>query len=65
LREGRTKQIGQKLRIHVSTAKKTTLILFISRGNYDHGGGVLAIQLFILFDYFRFRGFAHNANFLI
>jgi hypothetical protein len=65
LREGRAKQTEQKLPIHVSTAKENTLIFFISRGIYNHGGGILAIQLFILFNYFRFRCFAHNANFLI
>jgi len=41
------------------------MILFISRRNYSHGGGILAIQPFILFDYFRFRSFANNANLLI
>jgi hypothetical protein len=43
--------------------KKNKLILFISRRNYNHGGGILAVQHFILFGYFRFRSFAHNANF--
>jgi len=65
LREGRAKQTGQKLPVHVSTAKKNALILFISRGNYNHDGGILAIQLFVLFDYFCFHSFVHNANFLI
>jgi hypothetical protein len=57
--------MGQKLLIRVNTAKKNTLILFlISRGNYNRGGGIIEIRLFILSDYFLFRSFAHNANFL-
>jgi len=63
LRTGRAKQFGQQLRIHVSTAKKNKFILFISQKSYNHGGGILAVQTFVLFDYFRFRSFTHNANF--